>query len=584
LFENLLPINMVFVVDVSGSMASSADVAGGAEDTGMTLLDVAGHAVRACVRSLRVGVDHVSIVAYSSEARVVLPLSTVTETVIGRVDERVNALSPEGCTNIFGGMSKALSECGNNIDITGSRDVIVLLTDGVSNVEPPRGTVPMVRKYVDQRKREIGGEIARNTTIMTVGLGKTQDEAQLSAIADIGDAGRYTFVCDPGMLCTCFANIMAFTMCYRDTVTITEEKHGGDLEVCVGQDRTVLLLRDDDNHNLVNMLIDLLTTNEFGLDVDASLVIVKRVAGTLNSGGDARVNLKEIQTAVSRRGWYVSWGKRYIMSLLACLQAETGYNARDVCCNEYGGDTYHEIVETVTTAFESIPPPVPSGRSSMSYGGGRGGSSSPRTVNMSAYNNMDGGCISGNTTIVTMRGETVLAENIRPGMVFEGLYNDGSRGPVTIQQVLRCPGTRTINVSSPAEVWLTPWHPYRDIWCDPWKFPQSLLTDDEEKVEHDNDDEPPPLVMDTDNVYNFVLLEVNARALVMGTVADRIDVAVLGHGVCVKTVDDEVLSHEYFGSRSRVVADVELLDVENERRVVNGFERDTTTHEVVGMI
>lgn len=66
--EQAHPLHVCCVLDISGSMSSSADIAGG-ESTGLSVLDVVKHATLTILESLK-DTDKFSLVSFSDEARI----------------------------------------------------------------------------------------------------------------------------------------------------------------------------------------------------------------------------------------------------------------------------------------------------------------------------------------------------------------------------------------------------------------------------------------------------------------------------------------------------------------------------------
>ena len=107
------PSDVVCVVDTSGSMGTEATMknsTGGEESDGLSLLDVVKHAVKTVAASLR-PCDRLSLVAYSSTARVVFELLEMTDEGKQAASLAVDALSPGGMTNLS--VRLAAAACSN---------------------------------------------------------------------------------------------------------------------------------------------------------------------------------------------------------------------------------------------------------------------------------------------------------------------------------------------------------------------------------------------------------------------------------------------------------------------------------------
>lgn len=112
------PANLVFLLDVSGSMSSSAK---------LPLLKLC---MEGLVRRLNEG-DHVSIVTYANEARTLLPSARGHETE--RLLEAIGTLSSGGSTNGAGGIQLAYDLARDHF-IEGGINRVILATDGDFNV------------------------------------------------------------------------------------------------------------------------------------------------------------------------------------------------------------------------------------------------------------------------------------------------------------------------------------------------------------------------------------------------------------------------------------------------------------------
>ncbi len=79
---------------------------------------------------------------------------------------------------------------------------ILLLTDGLPNVEPPRGTLPMLKRYKETNALPCA-------SIGTFGFGYNLDSALLEGIAKEGN-GMYAFIPDASFVGTAFVNAVRY--------------------------------------------------------------------------------------------------------------------------------------------------------------------------------------------------------------------------------------------------------------------------------------------------------------------------------------------------------------------------------------
>jgi Mg-chelatase subunit ChlD len=162
------PADIVCVVDVSGSMGGSANLPGASESSQLSLLDIVKHALKTIINTLKPN-DRFALVSYSDVATVVLNLTPLSAAGKSRALSLVSGLQPDGLTNLWDGLLKGMdvlasSQTGGNAEVRNC--CVMLLTDGVPNVEPPRGHLPMMRKYKDSHGGRYPG------TISTFGFGK----------------------------------------------------------------------------------------------------------------------------------------------------------------------------------------------------------------------------------------------------------------------------------------------------------------------------------------------------------------------------------------------------------------------------
>jgi Ca-activated chloride channel family protein len=161
------PADLVFVVDVSGSMAN---------ENRLLLVQKSLHLL---LDELR-GTDRVALVVYGSRGEVRLPFTTDRKAIGAAIDR----LAPEGSTNVEEGLVLAYDLAAQE----GRRDAmrrIVLCSDGVANVG---ATGP------EQVLARIGAAAREGIELTTVGFGMgNYNDVLMEQLADRGD-GRYAYV------------------------------------------------------------------------------------------------------------------------------------------------------------------------------------------------------------------------------------------------------------------------------------------------------------------------------------------------------------------------------------------------------
>jgi hypothetical protein len=102
------------VLDISGSMCSEAKVTSDDGDKvshGFSLLDVVKHATCTYIASLA-ETDFMSVIVYSTNARVLVHWKQCTEAGKKELDEAVRAISTEGQTNLPAGIELGMEAFG----------------------------------------------------------------------------------------------------------------------------------------------------------------------------------------------------------------------------------------------------------------------------------------------------------------------------------------------------------------------------------------------------------------------------------------------------------------------------------------
>ena len=162
--------NLTFVIDVSGSM--------GMENR----LGLVKRALRLLVEQLRPN-DKIGIVVYGTNARVVLPHTSAVNS--NHILKAIDALSPEGVTNVEDGIHKGYELASKNAE----KDCInrvILCSDGVANegVTDPDMLLKEIRDYVEED----------DIYLTTVGFGMgNYNDVLMEELAKKGN-GNYAYV------------------------------------------------------------------------------------------------------------------------------------------------------------------------------------------------------------------------------------------------------------------------------------------------------------------------------------------------------------------------------------------------------
>ena len=211
------------------------------ETTGLTVLDIVKHAAKTIITTMTPK-DRVAIVTFSSSAKILLDLTGTTDEGKKKAFTLIETMTPEDMTNLWEGLKTSMTILTNGTvaqpapspggsaivsvataatnTLAVSRAVatheevhsikrrlssIFLLTDGVPNVNPPRGHLPMLKLFLESQDPS-----KVNFTINTAGFGYELDSSLLYEIACVGN-GHFSFIPDPGMVGTNFVHAVANT-------------------------------------------------------------------------------------------------------------------------------------------------------------------------------------------------------------------------------------------------------------------------------------------------------------------------------------------------------------------------------------
>lgn len=165
------PAAFVLVIDTSGSMAGAK-------------MDDARRAATALLDEMNDS-DAVSVVRFSDDAEVVVPLRSVRD-VRSRARAAIGRLHAAGNTNIARGLAAAVSELSA---VSGRVKRVAVVTDGRDTSGAPRATA------ADLARRES----ERGLTVSTLGIGVDYDDVYLGDLAAAGH-GNYEFLRDASAL------------------------------------------------------------------------------------------------------------------------------------------------------------------------------------------------------------------------------------------------------------------------------------------------------------------------------------------------------------------------------------------------
>ena len=225
--KNRHPVDIVLLLDASGSMASIATIknsSGQSENYGLSLLDVVKHGARTIINCLSSS-DRVCIISYSDSAIIDYHLNYMNDSNKQEAINCLDKITTRGCTNIWCGLEKAMKILDGK-KIESNQRSVFLLTDGQPNVEPPRGHIPMLKKFMDKHPD--------CCSINTYGFGYEVDSKLLLELAQESNGG-YFMIPDSNFLGTVFEHSFAnFVTTFSSNVKIKIEVDGEKPNLCEG--------------------------------------------------------------------------------------------------------------------------------------------------------------------------------------------------------------------------------------------------------------------------------------------------------------------------------------------------------------
>jgi len=161
--EERQPMNLTFVVDVSGSMNQG------------NRLETVKHGLRLLTAQLDAN-DSIALVAYSNQARVVLPMTSASSRAL--IEGAIHGLSAGGGTNAEAGLKMGYAAAADQVS-GGRHHRVVLLSDGVANI----GQTDQDRINADIQKHR-----DRGIYLNTIGVGMdNHNDVFLEQLANKGD-------------------------------------------------------------------------------------------------------------------------------------------------------------------------------------------------------------------------------------------------------------------------------------------------------------------------------------------------------------------------------------------------------------
>ena len=545
------PLDLIVYLDTSGSMTIDVVSGEGLEEKRIPRISLAKHGLR--VLAALLGSQHrLSVVTFSSVAKVVLPFTYMNAEGLKKVDRMLEGVVATGQTNMWDAIRTGLS-LAEDPSCRGRHLVSMMFTDGEPTVEPPKGTLETI----------LGAASPTNPwTFHTFGFGSQLDSDLLVKIAQWG-GGMFGFIPSGDMLGTVFINAVAnrLSVAHQGATVTCTPSSGPAVKIRTGpvrfgQPRHFVVPATGETYTLTcegatveagpdpsvgtsfvearRDYLNLLQTIQgagFGGHIASEAAIeafVRRWAPATEDRIQALV--RDLRSSAKGEGqvslalnYATTWGPHYVRSYAMAQELEECMNFKDPGLQIYGGASFARHQDAGDKLFVTLPPmedPVPPVQSYGGYGGGGPVIQRP-AISMSTYHDRGGSCFTGETLIVLESGERTPAYAIRRGDRVKTIHR-----VATVEYAIKfCNDAATQKISRMGALGITPWHPV--ITEQGWQNPDDLVGHTEEVVSA---------------LYNFVLSGdhvVNAGGHWCCT---------LGHGFTGPGIE-----HAFFGSMGRIL-------------------------------
>jgi Mg-chelatase subunit ChlD len=583
-----LPLDIVVVIDVSGSMNGDASIKG-KESSGLNILDIVKYSTRTIAEVLSKN-DRLAIVKYSNNASVVLDLIEMDDTGKQKANTVLDALQPGGMTNLWDGLHKGLDILTRRTSRKQVNSAIYVLTDGVPSEHPPSGYIPTLQNYRDSNGGKYPGIVS------TFGFGYSLESPLLESIARECN-GTYSFIPDSGFVGTVFEHAIANTLVTRavnvylsiepsNGTVILDDYIGGidgikqswGLRINVGNilfgqsrdfvlklsamdgvpsinttleyidltnnsksermvqrnstiiERNIELNFHISRQHIISLIKHIMSTKERDILETQVISLSSHISASLKDKGVGEL-LKDLDGQIKEAIRVIDfqrWGRHYLPSLRRAHELQQCNNFKDPGVQSYGGHLFGTIRDEADDIFlNRIPPPVPSVRV---YSRNINVATTP--VAMSGFSSRDNPCFHGLSKVLMFNGIYKHASDIVKGDYVKLSNSDNNEKPGIIECVVKTViHDNSIKLKKLSDgLIVTYWHPVKID--NTWQFPYHVKNASECNIK-------------CDAIYSFILKrDDNSRGNGKGMMIGGIECATLGHGI----VDNDVIKHPYFGT------------------------------------
>lgn len=597
------------VIDISASMGSPALITNDLGDkvpTPLNYLDLVKHCLKIIVESMIIEKEYIlSLIVFNNHAHTLLNSIDVNMDSKQTIYDTIERIKHNGSTNIWGAINSAYEILMNSSDNLSKN--IIIFTDGVPNINPPRGIINTLKSYVKEHN-------IQNIPIYTLGFGFNLEINTLTEISKISN-GSYNYIPSSAELLTVITHLISniiqqYNVSLKCNIQYKDISNPDTyLKICkyltpynykstnncisidigkLNSNFTLVLQSTEEekptisyelitdkvinsNLEITNIDMDGFTTkNIIRMELILKLIDMyyNSQCGRFHKNNELyqncldildRFNIEdikmyekdfigEIQLALLNSENFNKWGKYYIPSITGAYCRQECNNFRDYGLQTFCSSEFEKLRDDINKMCEEMPDPVPS---RQPYVNSQNTTSyTARPVSIQAYQNC-GGCLHGSCLIETPEG-FIQYDVIKKGDKVKN--TDGGISIVECVIKYKCSSNKIQLCLFDNELMITPYHPI--LYFNRWTFPHQLST---------------PIEYNCDYVYNIVLND-RKSIYVNGTKC-----CTLGHGI-----DGDVIGHPFFGTE---------VVIDNLKEFVNQYQdglvysiRDIKRDETTGLI
>jgi Mg-chelatase subunit ChlD len=332
-------VSVMFVVDVSTSMdLSSVATNVNSEIAHFSRIALIKHALRTCI-ALMDTEDQVSVITYSTDAKILVPWSNDHKASSAIVDSK---LSTGGCTQVWTGLELAYKNAAKDKETH-----IILLTDGafdsVYNTTPPRGGWARGMRELHEKNPR--------TVLSVCGLGPEVSSDILRDLA-IEGKGLYTYISDGSMVGNVFVHLVSNIKFARDGIPFYAKTTAPKTT-----DEPVLPRVSLDFADFLNETIEIALKRGPGAARERLIAYADSSADDVLRDDIYHPSADKGQMCKACDHWD-TWGKHYLISTWFAHVHQVKINHKDAILGvAYSSPAFDEYIKVGEDIFSKIPPP-----------------------------------------------------------------------------------------------------------------------------------------------------------------------------------------------------------------------------------